>query len=132
MSEDIMDYARKRIRESGIRVVHCPEFAYREDVDAFIRIAGQMSRKGAEVRHSRAPGMMNGEVSAIFTDIYNGFWMRHRDNLPTLHDEAGWDAIYAEAERLTERYDSPLARDMVADLIVIMDQRARKENWNGG
>lgn len=75
--------------------------------------------------------MTNKEVSEVFTDIYNVFWMRHRDNLPTLHDEAGWDAIYAEAESLTERYDSPLARDMVADLIVIMDQRARKEDRNG-
>lgn len=71
--------------------------------------------------------MTNKEISGIFTDIYNGFWMKYRDNLPDLHDEPGWDAIYAEAERLTKKHGSQLARDMVADLIVIMDQRAREE-----
>lgn len=71
--------------------------------------------------------MTNKEISEIFTDIYNGFWMQHRDSLPALHDEVGWDAIYAEAERLTEKHGSQLARDMVADLIVIMDRRAREE-----
>lgn len=76
--------------------------------------------------------MTNKEVSEIFTDIYNGFWMHHRDNLPDLHDEAGWDAIYAEAEYLTKKHDSQLARDMVANLIVVMDQRARREEKHGG
>lgn len=72
--------------------------------------------------------MTNKEVSAVFTDIYNGFWMKHRDNLPGLHDEVGWDAIFAEAEALTKKHDNLLARNMVADLMVIMDQRMRKEH----
>lgn len=69
--------------------------------------------------------MTNKEVSEVFTDTYNGFWMRHRDNLPDLHDEIGWDAIYAEAGELLQKYDCLLARNMMADLMVIMDQRAR-------
>lgn len=69
--------------------------------------------------------MTNKEISELFTDIYNGFWMKYRDNLPVLHDESGWDAIYEEAEDLMQKHDSLLARNMVADLMAIMDQRAR-------
>lgn len=72
-------------------------------------------------------GMTNKEISEIFTDIYNGFWMKYRDNLPDLHDEPGWDAIYAEAKDLMQKHDSLLARNLVADLMVIMDRRAREE-----
>lgn len=127
MPEEIMEYARKRIRENGIKLVHCPEFGCREDVDAFIRIASQMSRKGVEAKHGRTPTMTNKEVSAIFTDIYNGFWMKHRDNLPGLHDEAGWDSLHEEARGLMEKHGCQLAQDMVANLVVIMDQRQRSK-----
>lgn len=127
MPEEIMEYARKRIRENGIKMVHCPDFECREDADMFIRIAEHLSRKGVEARRRLDVVMTNKEVSGIFTDIYNGFWMKHRDNLPDLHDEARWDAIFAEAEALTKKHDNLLARNMVADLMVIMDQRVRKE-----
>lgn len=75
--------------------------------------------------------MTNKEISEIFTDIYNGFWMKHRDNLPELHDESGWDAIYEAAKGLMQKHDSLLARNMVADLMAIMDQRAREGERNG-
>lgn len=131
MPEEIMEYARKRIRENGIKVVHCPEFGCRGDVDAFIRIAVQMSQKGVEAKRGRIPTMTNKEVSEIFKDIYNRFWMKHRDNLPGLHDEAGWDSLHEEARELMGRHGCQLARDMVADLVVVMDQRARKGERHG-
>lgn len=67
--------------------------------------------------------MTNKEISEVFTDVYNKFWMKHRDDLPDLHDEPGWDAIYAEAKDLMQKHDSLLARNMVADLMAIMYQR---------
>lgn len=70
--------------------------------------------------------MSDRDVSAIFTGIYNGFWMKHRNNLPDLSDEAGWDAICEEGMNLMKKYDCQLATDLVADLMAIMDQRARK------
>lgn len=70
--------------------------------------------------------MSNKEVSAVFTDVYNGFWMKHRDNLPEPTDECGWDAIYSEGQQLMKKHDCQLATDLVADLMAIMDQRARK------
>lgn len=132
MPEGIMGYARKRIWENGIRVVHCPEFGCKEDVDAFIKVAGQMSGRGAEAKHRRAAAMTNKEVSAVFTDIYNGFWMKRRDNLPGLHDEAGWDSLHEDARELMEKHGCQLAQDMVANLVAIMDQRARKEERDAG
>lgn len=69
--------------------------------------------------------MTNKDVSAVFIDIYNGFWMNHRDHLPEVYDKSGWDAIHKEGQDLMKKHDCQLARDLVADLIVIMDQRAR-------
>lgn len=69
--------------------------------------------------------MTNKEVSAVFTDIYNGFWIKHRDHLPNLDDSAGWEAIHTEAVELMKKHGCPLATNMVADLISIMDQRMR-------
>ena len=71
--------------------------------------------------------MTNQEVSAIFTDIYNGFWMKHRNQLPDLADSAGWDAIIREGHYIMKKYNCRLAMDLVSNLIAIMDQRARKE-----
>lgn len=70
--------------------------------------------------------MTNKDVSAVFVDIYNGFWVNHRDHLPEVNDESGWDLIYAEGQALMRKYDCQLARDLVADLIAIMDQRVRR------
>ena len=72
--------------------------------------------------------MTNQEVSAIFTDIYNGFCMKHRDSLPNLADCAGWDAIIHEGHYIMNKYNCHLATDLVSNLIAIMDQRAREEN----
>ena len=72
--------------------------------------------------------MTNQEVSAVFTDIYNGFWMKHRDNLPDISDNAGWEAIVNEGHQLMKKHDCCLAKDLVSDLIAIMDHRARKES----
>ncbi len=76
-------------------------------------------------------GMTNKDVSAIFTDIYNGFWMKHRDNLPGVHDEAGWDSLLEEARELMGKHGCQLAQDMVANLVAIMDQRARQGELHG-
>lgn len=69
--------------------------------------------------------MTNKQVSDVFVDIYNGFWMKHRDKLPELDDEAAWDAIVDEGRALMKKYDCQLATDMVSDLLGIMDQRQR-------
>lgn len=134
MTEEIREYAQRRIRESGIRMVHCPDFGYREDVDKFIEIASYLSMKGAKAKTRQKICMTNKEVSEAFTDIYNGFWMRHRDSLPALSDDAGWDAVVREAWELMEKHDSQLARDMVGNVMAIMDQRQRdkEREINGG
>ncbi len=71
--------------------------------------------------------MTNKELSDVFTDIYNGFWMKYRDNLPLLSDEAGWEKITEEARELMKKHDCQLARNMAADLLAIMDQRQRNK-----
>lgn len=71
--------------------------------------------------------MTNRELSDVFTDIYNGFWMKHRDSLPEISDKDGWKAIVEEAEDLVRKHDCQLARDMVGDLLAIMDQRQRNK-----
>lgn len=76
--------------------------------------------------------MTNKEISEVFTDVYNKFWMKRRDNLPGLHDESGWDSLHDEAKELMQKHDCQLAQDMVANLVVIMDQRARKEERDAG
>lgn len=76
--------------------------------------------------------MTNQEVSAIFTDIYNGFWMKHRDNLPLLKDKDEWDILVKEGKELMDKHDCQLASDMIADLLAVMDQRQREqesERW---
>lgn len=70
--------------------------------------------------------MTNKEVSSVFTDIYNGFWMKYRDSLPDISDNVGWEEIVNEGHRLMEKHDCLLARNLVSDLISIMDSRARK------
>lgn len=70
--------------------------------------------------------MDNKTVSEIFNTIYNGFWMKHRDTLPTLQDEDAWNALREEGNTLIKRYDCQLATDMVLNLLIIMDQRVRR------
>lgn len=72
--------------------------------------------------------MTNKEVSSVFTDIYNGFWMKHRDSLPDISDSVGWEEIVNEGKQLMKKHNCFLARNLVSDLIAIMDFRARKGN----
>lgn len=71
--------------------------------------------------------MTNRELSDVFTDIYNGFWMKHRDSLPEISDSDGWNAIVKEAGALVRKHDCQLARDMTADLLAVTDQRQRNK-----
>ena len=71
--------------------------------------------------------MTNKQISDIFTDIYNGFWIKHRDNLPDLQDDSGWDTLKAEANVLATKHDCQLAQDMAYGLLEIMDQRMRRK-----
>lgn len=76
--------------------------------------------------------MTNKEVSAIFADIYNDFWMRNRDSLPPLEDEKAWDLLVTEGSALMKKYDCELATNMVGDLLNMMHQRKRLEECNNG
>lgn len=127
MTDEVREYARKRIIESGIRIIHPPNFKCRGDVDLFIKMSSFLSMKGTEAVNRQEMCMTNKEVSAVFKDIYNGFWMKHRDNLPVLSDEAGWDAVVREAGELMDKHNCQLARNMMADLTSIMDQRQRSK-----
>lgn len=133
MTQEVKEYAEKRILESGIRMVsgHYPEFKSREHVDLWLKISKDVFRAKAlvemEPEDSMEMNLTNEEISAIFTDIYNGFWMQHRDHIPERSDEAGWDAIMEESKVLMEKYNCQLARDLVANLVVIMDQRMREK-----
>ncbi len=73
--------------------------------------------------------MTNKQVSDVCVDIYNGFWMKHRDKLPELDDIAGWDAIVDEGKALIKQHGCRLATDMVADFLELMDQRRRGEGY---
>lgn len=47
--------------------------------------------------------MTNKEVSSVFTDIYNGFWMKYRDSLPDISDNVGWEEIVNEGKQLMKK-----------------------------
>lgn len=72
--------------------------------------------------------MTNKQVSDIFVDVYNGFWMKYRDRLPEKDDTAGWDAIVEEGKALMKKHGCQLATDMVSDFLTIMDQRMRERD----
>ena len=49
--------------------------------------------------------MTNRDLQSLMNDIYNKFFCKWRDNLPEIHDTAGWTKIYDEALALVDKYE---------------------------
>lgn len=67
--------------------------------------------------------MTNGQVSEGFTEVYNRFWNRYKNNVPH-KDSEEWDRIHAQASSLRKNY--PFLASTVTDLEVELDQRMRR------
>ena len=68
--------------------------------------------------------MSNEEISAAFHEIYNGFWLRYRNNK---NSESDFEQIVNEARKLLEKYPFKLAQDMVLNFLDELDRR----HWGG-
>lgn len=53
--------------------------------------------------------MTNKEISSIFNETYNQFWMKWRDNVPT-KDSVDWNMLQGEADAIKARYGTRLVR----------------------
>lgn len=66
------------------------------------------------------------EVKGICHDVYNGFWLRYRDNSPDLQSPE-WEEIAERERMLRERYNScPLVLHMIQDLMDQLEARSRR------
>lgn len=53
--------------------------------------------------------MTNKDISNIFNETYNQFWMKWRDNVPS-RDSVQWEVMIGEAEVIKLRYGTHLVR----------------------
>ena len=53
--------------------------------------------------------MTNKDISSIFTDAYNQFWMKWRDDVPP-RDSGQWTAMVGEANAIKGRYGTRMVR----------------------
>ena len=53
--------------------------------------------------------MTNKEISSIFNETYNLFWMKWRDNVP-LRGSVEWDILQSEAHIIKLRHGTRLGR----------------------
>lgn len=49
--------------------------------------------------------MSNKDIQGLLQVAYNQFFCKWRDNLPEIHDSAGWTKIYDEALALVDKYE---------------------------
>lgn len=78
MTDEVRAYAQKRITEKGIRMVHCPDFGCREDVDMFVKMTAYLSKRGKETM-----GFWN--MTKVPKEKYSALLVqlkRNRDNVP--------------------------------------------------
>ena len=53
--------------------------------------------------------MTNRDISSIFNEVYNQFWMKWRDNVPA-RGSIDWDILMGEAEIIKLRHGTHLVR----------------------
>lgn len=73
--------------------------------------------------------MSNEEVAQIFTDIYNVWWKKWRNQPLTIHDsDEAWAQIVKEIGDLAEKYHHhKLVLDMLMGLLRELERRAKYE-----
>lgn len=81
--------------------------------------------------------MSNEEIAKVFQEVYNGFWLKHRNTALDRFDAEGWDRLLNEGVALVQKYDGhPLVNHMVFDLINELDtrmiNREEKHERDGG
>lgn len=74
--------------------------------------------------------MTNKDISSIFSETYNQFWMKWRDNVPP-SGSADWDILLSEANAIKTRYGMHLVRKWEGPVPVMEEEpvSAPIVNW---
>lgn len=72
--------------------------------------------------------MTNEQVKQGFTEVYNEFWNRYKNHVPS-KDSEEWERIRTWSVVLQKKY--PFLKETVIQLELELDQRMRKGNRHG-
>lgn len=68
--------------------------------------------------------MTDGQVKAGFDEVYNQFWRKYKDDLPS-RDADEWDRIYSRMVELQKMY--PFLEDTLRAMFIEFDERMRAD-----
>lgn len=71
--------------------------------------------------------MTNKQVSEMFGDIYNGFWLRYRDYVPADPQSPLWSQIVDEAGRLMRLHNCEMGHQMILGFLAELEDRSREK-----
>lgn len=71
--------------------------------------------------------MSNEEIAKAFHEVYNVFWLKHRNENLAIDNAEGWQRLLDEGMALIQKHNEcALVKHMVFDLMEELNRRARK------
>lgn len=71
--------------------------------------------------------MSNEDISKAFQEVYNVFWLKHRNSNLQKDDEEGWNRLRDEGFAIIRKYgEHDLVKHMVIGLMNELDRRMRQ------